>query len=76
MQAWKTIGKVSEVSNRQHFIEVQLPQTLPSLSALTVGETVMNQKTVKIFDSAESLMLLEIWKWLGNNRKSSSLSFV
>lgn len=73
---WKTIGKVSEVSNRQHFIEVQLPQTLPSLSALTVGETVMNQKTVKIFDSAESLMLLEIWKWLGNNRKSSSLSFV
>lgn len=73
---WKTIGKVSEQTNRHHFIEVQLPKILPSFTALKVGETVMNQKTVKIFDSAESLTLLEIWKWLGVNRKSSSLSFV
>jgi hypothetical protein len=36
----------------------------------------MTPRTAKRFNNHESLMILEIWKWLGENRKSSMLSHV
>lgn len=73
---WKNIAAVSKECHRQQFLICGLPQILPSVSNLNQGSVGINQKTVKLFNSHESMFLLEIWKWLGEDRKSSVLSNV
>lgn len=71
---WNKIDEVTTyvpTINRNHYIEVDLPNILPSISSLNLAEKVMNQNTVKVFNSPESLMILDIWKWLGKNRSKS-----
>jgi hypothetical protein len=36
----------------------------------------MNQRTLRVFHTPETLMLLELWKWAGPNRHSSVISHV
>jgi hypothetical protein len=74
---WAQVGDIAARSNRHQFIPITLPKILPCLADLKVGETSgINQRLIKRFNSHEALMLLEIWKWLGENRKSSMLSHV
>lgn len=74
---WDEIAKITELSNRNHFLIYNLPATLPSVSQIksSLSGTV-NQKFVKTFNSPEKLIILEIWKWLGADRQSSILSRV
>lgn len=73
---WHKIGLVGAESDRQQFILCKLPTVLPSLSDLKMGEGTINQRTLKIFDSPEALMILELWKFLGANRPTSVISKV
>lgn len=74
---WATIGDYAQKSDRHQFIPVRLPRVLPSLVDLQTAETAMlSARTAKRFSTHESLMLLEIWKWLGPNRQTSMLSHV
>lgn len=70
---WKNIAEIAQQTDRQQFILCSLPTVLPSLSDLRLGSNTVSQKTVKIFNSPESLMILELWKWFGENRKDSVL---
>jgi len=71
---WKNIDDLVSKSDRQNFIMCKLPVILPSLPDLRLGSMGMTQHACKIFHSHESLMILEIWKWLGSSRKDSVIS--
>jgi len=73
---WKKINELCESSDRQQFLVCNLPVVLPSIPDLYLGSSIVSQRTVKIFNSPESLMLLELWKWLGENRKDSIISHI
>ena len=71
---WKNINKVSELVDRNHFIICNIPTILPSISDLRLATKSMTQKTIKLFNNGDSLIILEIWKWLGESRKESLLN--
>lgn len=73
---WKTIAEAAEVSNRHHYLVCKLPKVLPSISTLKQATGPMTQKLLKLFDTPEALMLLELWKWFGEERKDSVLNFL
>lgn len=108
---WQNIGKLTEQTDRNHFIEIRLPKILPGLTDLRIasesfvgGEFLekptesmklvlesidtpiapwdsvsleaMNQRTLKVFHTPETLMLLELWKWAGPMRHASLISNV
>lgn len=73
---WKKIGALSAVSDRAQFISCKLPLVLPSVPDLNLSSGDMTQHTVKIFNNPDSLLVLELWKWFGADRKSSVISNV
>jgi hypothetical protein len=68
------VGTAVQQTERQHFIEFPIPQVLPSVSLLQNAETDITRKAVPFFSSIESLMVLELWRWLGKNRSVSMLN--
>jgi hypothetical protein len=42
----------------------------------SVAMEAMNQRTLRVFHTPETLMLLELWKWAGPNRHASLISHV
>ena len=68
------ITKITETSERQHYIELQTPQLIPSVQQLTMGAAETNQTTLKYFKEPNSLFLLELWKWWGEARADSVFS--
>lgn len=72
-KVWDTISKTANVSDRHQFIELALPKVLPSIPDLRIGSEELNQRTVRLFTEPESRMILEIWKWLGEERERSLL---
>lgn len=73
---WKNVATIAAESDRHQFVLLNLPKVLPSISSLKLGSEQLNQKVVKLFAEPESMMLLEIWKWLGPERKDSVLNNV
>ncbi len=73
---WAQIAEVAKASDRHQFVMLRLPKTLPSVQTLKLGTAGRNQKMVRLFNSPEALMVLELWKWFGPERKDSLLSKV
>lgn len=70
---WKNIAAIANATERQHFVMLKLPRILPSLPDLRIGEGELSQRILKIFAEPENRMILEIWKWLSDNRENSML---
>ena len=73
---WKKIADLANETDRQQFLLCRLPTILPSVPDLRLATGPMTQKLVRKFNNADSLMILEIWKWLSENRKDSLISKV
>jgi hypothetical protein len=74
---WSHLGSMASASHRNQFLTLKLPRVLPSLIDLQTAESqTMTPRTAKRFNSHESLMILEIWKWLGETRKNSMLAHI
>jgi len=71
---WTKIAEIASASPRNQFIEFNLPRVLPSVSMFNVMETSMTQKLAAVFSYSETLILLELWKWLGPNREKSLIA--
>ena len=69
----KKMAENADLVDRHNFLICNLPTILPSISDLRLGSTIVNQKVIKLFNNSDSLMILELWKWLGENRKDSIL---
>lgn len=70
---WSTINNITNLTNRQNFIFVNLPKTLPSLARLNMFSGIFNQELVKRFNTPEYLFLLEMWKWLSEDHRTESM---
>jgi hypothetical protein len=71
---WKQVIDSAINTDRHQFIEMELPQVLPSLVDMRMAERGLSQKMARIFNSGEMLGILEIWTWLGVNREKSLLA--
>lgn len=71
---WNRVGELAKQTDRQQYLQCRLPRHLPSLIDLRKGESRTTRATLEAFTQSESLFLLEVWKWLGENRKASVLS--
>lgn len=68
---WKHMADIAKQSDRPQFLRCSLPTLLPSRSLLNRASTTMTTKTLALFPEHASLFILELWKWLGENRASS-----
>lgn len=69
---WDNVSRICGESPRNHFFVVQVPDDVPSLSFLQLYSRQMNVNVVRIFDTANKLFILELFKWLsGENREST-----
>lgn len=72
---WAKVGQIGrDYPNRNQFLQCRLPTLLPTLALLRRGEGEMTRNLLASFTQPESLLILEIWKWLGENRAASVLS--
>jgi len=71
---WNNVEALSRVTDRQQYLQCRLPKILPSMQLLKRGEQQMSRTLLDAFVEPESLFILEIWKWLGENRDQSVLA--
>ncbi|MBE0438354.1 MAG: hypothetical protein IBX57_01110 [Gammaproteobacteria bacterium] len=67
-------GSLTNIENRRNFISFELPETLPALTVLKRAEEKLNQSLISEFNDFDSIIILELWRWLGSNRELSTLS--
>lgn len=67
---WERFNQLQTQHERHHIIVLDIPNTLPALSDLRKAERGMTPMLMKTFNSRERLDLLDIWIWLGENRRS------
>lgn len=67
------VAELSVATDRHQFIEFDIPKILPSLSQLRKAETNLDQRTARFFTSSETIILLQMWQWLGHQRETSIL---
>lgn len=72
---WKRMDQIADISDRQQFIQYKLPKILPTLAQLRKAEKAQTRQTLSPFKTPESLMVLELWKWLGNFQDTSLMAF-
>lgn len=68
------VNETAKETGLQQFLVLDLPKRLPSVSLLRQASKEFNISVMKKFPDAESLVLLEFWKWLGEHSKESLLS--
>lgn len=56
------------------YLDLQLPDRIPTLEEFRRSERTLNQKTLQIFNTNAQFNLLELWKWLGEDRDTSIMS--
>lgn len=73
---WKQVAEVGKSTDRHQFIMATLPRVLPSIAMLRKATGDFTQELMKVFNEPSSMFLLEIWKWLGEDRETSLLAGV
>lgn len=71
---WDNINTVANETDRHQFIFMRIPKVLPTMELLQLGEKTINQRIANNFKDNDSLFVLELWKWLGENREKSFLN--
>ena len=74
--AFSTINQSLNEFPRNHFFELSLPETIPSLQKLFQAQNNFTRGLLEEFRDPHSLFLLDFWKWLGEKDQESLLSLV
>lgn len=69
-----TMAELVGTSDRQQYVLCKTPKVIPSFQQLTLASKELSQALLKVFRGEESYLLLELWKWLGENPESSLFS--
>lgn len=67
------VAELAVASDRHQFIEFDIPKILPSLSQLRKAESVIDQRSARFFTSSDTIILLQMWLWLGDQRETSMI---
>lgn len=70
---WSKVAECAVESNRQQYIVMRLPKMIPSRQALLRASNGMNRTVLKQVGTPDTLFLLEVWKWIGEQRAQSLL---
>lgn len=70
----ETINKITQYSDRQHFIQVHMPLTTPPLSWLQTTKKDFNQTIASRFNTNALRFIADLFKWIGPDRNLSFLS--
>lgn len=70
---WDTVLKLSNESERQNFVFVDLPDVLPSVSSLRMYTQRLTNAIIHVFDSPAKHFILELWRWIGDEARETSL---
>jgi len=70
---WSHVEKIGKSSNREQFIVLSIPEYVPTIGQLTYAESKIDQTSLHHFHDDDGFNVLDIWKWLGENRKDSLL---
>lgn len=68
------MATIANASQRPQFYILGIPPLIPSLSILNSASEEMTQSNLKYIKESNGFTLLEIWKWLGENRSQSLLA--
>lgn len=60
-----------KTTKRNQYIPATLPTRLPSRQQLERGSKLINRTVLQVFNEPSALVILELWKWLGEERTSS-----
>lgn len=72
---WLTLNDVATKFPERHlFLKMVLPEVLPSIPALRRAEKSITRSTLEKFPTNESLDVLDLWTWLGDNRSESPMA--
>lgn len=74
---WKSVNMMAFMTDRQQFIEIEPPLTIPSKMELDRSAVELKRVHMKIFDNDQKLDLLDFWRWMNPaTRKQSKLGLV
>lgn len=73
---WERFNQLKTDHERHHIILFDVPQSLPSLSDLRKAERGMTPTLMQVFNTRERLDLLDLFMWLGENRKLTPMARV
>lgn len=68
------INTVSKEINHQHFLMIDLPEFLPSISELRMAMRVTSPQVIQRFSEFDTFFLYQLWLWLGRDRSLSIFS--
>ena len=72
---WDGVAKgVERFPNWNHFIELHVPERMPTIAQFKQLETSQNQHLLELFNTGELLNLFDMYRFLGLDRKSSYIS--
>lgn len=71
---WSTINKISSETNRNHFIEIELPDSIPSLTKLNEIRDNPGSQSIKALRTDEERFIADLYIWAGHKRENSVLS--
>lgn len=72
---WDKVNEMAKtLPERQQFRRIELPPILPTLQMLNKAERNFTRQMLDVFTTPESLLLLELWKWIGDNRSQSLMA--
>lgn len=67
------VNRIANETNKNQFLYIDVPETLPTFP---IFELYMNRESLqllKLFDTADKYLLLELWKWLDEEYRSTSI---
>ncbi len=73
---WANIEAKGTTIQRDNYITIELPKRIPSISLLRKAEEDLPTALMEDFPGLSDLIILDIWRWLGEHREISMLSKV
>ncbi len=68
---WDNVKRVTDETNWNQFIELQLPDQLPSFIDFGKVANDQSQKNLERFNSSALLCIMDLLRWLSDNRQSA-----
>lgn len=70
---WDNILKLTQESERQNFVLIDLPDVIPSVNSLKMYTERTNNSLLRVFDKPSKHFILEMWRWISEEARETSL---
>jgi hypothetical protein len=71
---WNRVEGIQSRFGWNQYIDLHLPDRLPKLEEFKRASRTLNQKTLELFNSQAQFNLLDLWRWMGEDRDESNLT--